>query len=555
MILGTLLEMLGIGLVLPVITLLTKPELVTQSPMYARVAGHLGNPDQQTLVAGIMLVLVVVYLAKNLYLGVLAWWQSRFIYGMQSELSQKLFAIYLRQPYTFHLQHNSAHLLRNVQSEIGMFINGMIIPSMLILTEGLVVLGLFGLLVYVEPIGTLAVFALLLSAGGAFHFATRHRLVAWGRERQFHEGARIKLVQEGMGGVKDVKLLGREVDFLNKYATHTTQSMRMSQRQFTMQQIPRLWLEFLAVSGLAVLIITMSIQAKPLADFIPTLALFAAVSFRLMPSASRILSSIQQLRFSVPVIDLLSREFKLVSPLVVDAKTPPHALNKQFELVNISFNYQNTQKLALDNVSLTIRKGEAVGFIGESGSGKSTLIDLILGLLAPTKGRLLLDGQDMLLAPRAWQDQIGYVPQSIYLSDDTLRRNVAFGIADSDIDDVAVGNAIKDAQLERFIASLPEGINTVVGERGVRISGGQRQRIGIARALYHDPAVLVLDEATSALDNETEAEVMEAVSSLQGKKTILIVAHRLSTVSRCDRLYKLDQGRIIASDIPAELLR
>lgn len=555
MILGTMLEMLGIGLVLPVITLLTKPELVTQNAMFSRFSGYFGYPDQQSLVVGIMLLLVAVYMVKNFYLGLLAWWQSGFIYGMQSELSQKLFAIYLRQPYTFHLLHNSAHLLRNVQSEIGMFINGMIIPSMLILAEGLVVLGLFGLLLYFEPIGTLAVFSLLLTAGGGFYLLTRHRLVSWGGERQFHEGARIKLVQEGLGGVKDVKLLGREVDFLNKYALHTAQSMKMSRRQFTMQQVPRLWLELLAVSGLAILIITMSIQVQPLENFIPTLALFAAISFRLMPSASRILSSVQQLRFSVPVIDLLSREFKLESiPTSVDVAKHRHEFEQKLELIDVSFNYPNTQKLALDNVSLTICKGDAIGLIGESGSGKSTLIDLILGLLAPTKGQLLLDGHDILATPRVWQDQIGYVPQSIYLSDDTLRRNVAFGVADSDIDDVAVADAIKAAQLEPFVDNLSEGLNTIVGERGVRLSGGQRQRIGIARALYHDPAVLVLDEATSALDNETEAEVMQSVSNLQGKKTILIVAHRLSTVSNCDRLYKLDQGRIIATDVPARML-
>lgn len=556
MILGTILEMLGIGMIVPVITLLTKPELVMESVQFSRFSAYLGDPSQQNLIIGIMLLLVGVYVIKNLYLGMSAWWQSRFIYGMQSELAQKLFATYLRQPYTFHLTHNSAHLLRNIQSEIGLFINGMIIPGMLILAEGLVVCGLFGLLLYVEPIGTVAVFAVLLLAGSLFYLVTREKVASWGRQRQFHEGARIKLVQEALGGIKDVKLSGRETDFLDRYESHTTLSMKMSRRQFVMQQVPRLWLEILAVGGLAVLIVAMTIQQKPLESFIPTLALFAAISFRLMPSASRILSSIQQLRFSVPAVTLLDREFKLpsIDPLQQE-NVPSNVFDENLELAGISFNYPNTEKPALDGISLKIKRGETIGFIGESGSGKSTLIDLILGLLAPTQGQLLLDGHALRSSLRSWQNQIGYVTQSIYLSDDTLRRNIAFGIADRDIDDAAVARAIRSAQLERFVESLPEGSNTIVGERGVRLSGGQRQRIGIARALYHDPAVLVLDEATSALDTETEAEVMAAVTDLQGKKTILIVAHRLSTVRHCDRLYRLDQGRIVGTETPSEVLQ
>ncbi len=545
---GMALEMVGVGLILPVIALLTKPDLIFQHAIVQKMSEYVDLPSQQNLVLIIMVMLVVVYLVKNLYLGFLVWVQSRFIYGMQSEMAQKLFAIYLKQPYTFHLQHNTAHLIRNVQSEIGMFINGFTIPTLLILAEGMVVVGLFSLLMFVEPLGTLAVFGLICTAGGVFYLFVRHRLLNWGQQRQFHEGARIKLLQEGFGGVKDVKLLSREADFLRQYAMHTQQSMKMGQRQYAMLQVPRLWLELLAVTGLAVLMSTMTLQGKPLEGFIPVLALFAAISFRLMPSANRMISAVQQLRFGIPVIKLLSKEFKLEQQAVQSVPVKTEAFNNQIELLDVSYQYPNTEKLALSHVTLTIRKGETIGFVGESGSGKSTLIDLMLGLLTPVSGAIRMDKHDITQDPRPWQCQVGYVPQTIYLSDDTLSRNVAFGIAEQDIDDAAVIRAIKAAQLESFVAGLPEGLDTIVGERGVRLSGGQRQRIGIARALYHDPSVLVLDEATSALDNRTEAEVMEAINALQGKKTILIVAHRLTTVKGCDRIYKLDHGKITDAD-------
>lgn len=545
---GMALEMVGVGLILPVIALLTKPDLIFQHAIVQKMSEYVDLPSQQNLVLIIMVMLVVVYLVKNLYLGFLVWVQSRFIYGMQSEMAQKLFAIYLKQPYTFHLQHNTAHLIRNVQSEIGMFINGFTIPTLLILAEGMVVVGLFSLLMFVEPLGTLAVFGLICTAGCVFYLFVRHRLLNWGQQRQFHEGARIKLLQEGFGGVKDVKLLSREADFLRQYAMHTQQSMKMGQRQYAMLQVPRLWLELLAVTGLAVLMSVMTLQGKPLEGFIPVLALFAAISFRLMPSANRMISAVQQLRFGIPVIKLLSKEFQLEQQVVQSIPAKTEAFNNQIELLDVSYQYPNTEKLALSHVTLTIRKGETIGFVGESGSGKSTLIDLMLGLLTPVSGTIRMDKHDITQDPRPWQCQVGYVPQTIYLSDDTLSRNVAFGIAEQDIDDAAVIRAIKAAQLESFVAGLPEGLDTIVGERGVRLSGGQRQRIGIARALYHDPSVLVLDEATSALDNRTEAEVMEAINALQGKKTILIVAHRLTTVKGCDRIYKLDHGKITDAD-------
>jgi ABC-type multidrug transport system fused ATPase/permease subunit len=291
-------------------------------------------------------------------------------------------------------------------------------------------------------------------------------------------------------------------------------------------------------------------QNRALEAVLPTLGLFAAAAFRLMPSVNRVLGAVQSLRYGMPVIDTLCAEFKLAVPEIAVTQRSVTPFRATLELNQITYAYPAVAEPALKDISLAIQRGESVGFIGASGAGKSTLVDILLGLLAPDTGEVRVDGNDIQKNLRNWQDQIGYVPQSIFLTDDTLRRNVAFGLPNEQINDAAVHRAIRAAQLEEFVDSLPDGLETFVGERGIRLSGGQRQRIGIARAIYHDPAVLVLDEATSSLDTETERGVMQAITALQGSKTILIIAHRLSTVEHCNRLYRLQDGRVVEEGTP-----
>lgn len=546
MLIGMVFETLGVGLVVPVIALLMQDDIAIRYPAVQPVLRALGNPSAQKLAAEAMIGFVGIYLVKNIFLGILTWRKNRFAVGLMTQISQNLLTLYFQQPYAFHLQRNSAHLIRNITNEIDLLISNVITPFMQLIAEALILLGILGLLFTMEPVGAGTVIIVIVAAAVGFGALTRGYVNRWGVARQFHAGLRLQHIQQGLGGVKDIKLLGREHDFLYQYDYHNRRYARVVMFQNTLLQIPALWLELLSVAGLAGLVLIMVVQGRQMASIVPTLGLFAAAAFRLMPSINRVLGAVQSLRYGLPVVNALYEELSL-TPLRVEIKDKNlfGVFQTKIEISNLNYAYPGAPTKALEGLSLVIQKGESVGFIGPSGSGKSTLVDVILGLLAPSAGQVIVDGQDIQRNLRAWQDQIGYVPQSIYLTDDTLRRNVAFGLSDKEIDQAAVHRALQAAQLDDFVASLPDGQETLVGERGVRLSGGQRQRIGIARALYHDPGILVLDEATSALDLATEQGVMRAVNALHGAKTILIVAHRLSTVEHCDRLYRLHEGKLV----------
>jgi ATP-binding cassette, subfamily B, bacterial PglK len=554
MIVGMLLETISVSLVIPFIGLLLQDGLVDKYPIAKTLLEHFNYTSQTVIITGAMTFLVSVYFFKNIFLAFSIWKQTSFAYYLQQRISEQLFKLYLTQPYTFHLQRNSAELIRNITTEVSLFTFA-INAILLLITELLVVIGIASVLIYIEPSGAIVVMSTLLIAVVLFTHITKNRILNWGTTRQHHDGLRIQHLQQGLGGIKEVKLYGREADFLCQFSIHNNESARTSSHQIMLQQFPRLWLEFLAIFGLSLLVFIMIIKGSSITTIIPTLGLFAAAAFRLMPSANRFLGALQTLRFNIPVVSTLHKE-------LIATFSEPHFPNKEtkkltfeIQLDNISYSYTNTSEKAINDISLSIKKGEVIGLIGASGSGKSTLVDILLGLLTPTKGKLLIDGKDISSNLRGWQNQIGYVPQSIYLTDDTLKSNIAFGLAIDKIDEKAVADAIKASQLESFVNDLPDGIETVVGERGVRLSGGQRQRIGIARALYHNPEILILDEATSALDTETEHYVMQAIYALQRTKTIVIVAHRLSTVEKCDKLFQLESGEIISSGLPKDLLK
>lgn len=554
---GMLFETLGVGLIIPFFTVLSKSDSGSSIPYIRYFYSFFDNPSPSKIITIAMVSMVIIYLIKNGYLGFLAWAQFRFANSMQVYLSQRLFTIYLFQPYTFHLQRNSAQLVRNVLTEVSQY-QAAIGQIMTLFSEILVVAGITALLVSSEPLGAITVFITLSGVAWLFNSLTKKKVAKWGTERLFHDGQTNQHLMQGLSGVKDVKILGREKEFLRIFYDHQTKRARLNCLYAIISNLPKLWLECLGMIGLALLVIIMIAQGKPLDSILPTLTLFAVASFRLMPSVNKILNAFQGLSYTKASIEMIYDELRVEVPENRTKKLNSsfHQLKKEINVENLTFFYPSTVQPALKNCSFSIPVGKSVGIIGSSGSGKSTLIDIILGLLQPASGKVVIDDYDINNSfedLRGWQDQIGYVNQSIYLTDDTLRKNVAFGIFEENIDDQAIDRAIKAAQLDEFISKLPEGLETMVGERGVRLSGGQRQRIGIARALYHNPPVLVLDEATSALDQITEQGVMNSVRLLKDK-TVIIVAHRYSTIEHCDWIVKLSHGELIEEGKPEDLL-
>ncbi len=537
--LGTALETFSIGVIIPVLSLVASGDKEFSVP-FLKIDSTM---DKSRLIQIAVCLMFGLFLLKNSFLVVSTWIQRGFLSKAISRIASKILENYIRQPLAFHLRQNSSQLIRNTQ-DASMIVAAGVEPMLTIFTEVLIASTLFAVLMVVEPVGTLCVVGSLIGASFVFQKVFDRRLQNWGSVRQIYKASIIRTIQQALGAVKDIKVLDREDWFIQQHQENQTLDADLLRRINTVQSIPRLWLEVMAIGGIAGLVVVMLASGKDPESIIPTVGLFAFTAFRLLPSVNRITSSRQTLKISRSTIETIHHDLKLISA----SKKPTDRSEFLFESIgsrNLSFRYELSKTEVLFDINVSVRKGEAVGFVGQSGSGKSTLIDVLLGLLEPQCGSVLINGRDISQAKSAWQKSIGYIPQTIFLMDDSLRRNIAIGISDNEIDEVAVREALKSAQLEDFVASLPEGLDTVVGERGVRLSGGQRQRIGIARALYHRPSVLVLDEATSSLDTETEHEVMKAVQALQGDKTVIIVAHRLSTVEYCDRLYRLDAGRIV----------
>jgi ABC-type multidrug transport system fused ATPase/permease subunit len=538
-VIGAFLETLSVAMLFPLLSVLSSDSNLIVFPFFEIAFDR----DLKEIIRVLVFLLFFTYVVKNAFLGFSAWIQRGFLTKITARLSSRILEIYVTQPYQYHLSNNSSVLIRNTQDASRIVASG-VEPSLTIMAEGLVAFVLLLFMLSVEPLGTLCTLSLMLFAAFLIQMLFNRRLKSWGSSRQLQKARILKIIQQALGSVKDVRILGREDWFIKAHREMQFTDANLLRRINLAQAIPRLFLEVTAISGLSVLIFVMFFTGSEVGSIAPTVGLFAATAFRVLPSINKIVNAKQSLKVDRTTFETIHHDLGLS----IAMKPSKENVNFQFENVvvdRLDFKYEQSENLVLSNINVKILSGEAVGFVGQSGSGKSTLIDIMLGLLEPQSGSVLINRQTIENVKQSWQKQIGYIPQTIFLMDDSLRRNVAIGIADTEIDEVAIVEALKSAQLEDFVASLPEGLDTVVGERGVRLSGGQRQRIGIARALYHRPSVLVLDEATSSLDTETEKDVMQAVQALQGDKTVIIVAHRLSTVEYCDRLYRLDAGRIV----------
>jgi len=550
----TFMEILGVGLIIPVVTLLSQPELASTSPTLKSLHEALGAPSHRVFMLWALGGLLVVFVIKNAFIFLSTWYQVRFLFNYQAKLAGELMAGYLNRPYAYHLQHSTAELLQKVNGELGSFIQGVLSPILWIISESLVVLGLVLLALWVNPLGALFTMGGLGLALWAYYHIFKVRVESWGHRTQEHSRGMYQQMQNGLGGIKEVKIFGRERFFSETCARHAQGLARYTSRYNFLTQSSRNVIELLVIAVLLGAIMLLVGTGGSMESILPTLAFFAAAAFRLMPSAQRLLANANSIRYG-------ARSLRLLRPDLIESRDRqgvnsgapnPVPFRDELKLRHVSFRYPGGHEDVLCDLNLTIPCGIMVGFQGKSGAGKTTLVDLILGLLEPTQGQVLVDGHSIHDNLTGWQTNIGYVPQNIFLVDDTLRRNVAFGVEEHEIDDSRVNEVLHQAQLEEFVNSRPEKLETLVGERGVRLSGGQRQRIGIARALYNDPTILVLDEATASLDLDTEANFIKSVESLKNKKTLLIISHRLSTLKDCDCKYLLKEGGLHLLDMPTE---
>ena len=550
LIFGTILEMIGIAVLLPLLSIFSGGNNFD----FIKYFFHEKNITSEKLILYLVTIIVLFYFFKFLFLVFLSWRQSGFIANLSYELTSDLFRGYLNQPYLFHIQNNTSILLRNLQAELGQFTT-YVQAAVLLLLEFMTIIGIGSVLVYNQPMAAFVAAFFLLIVVYFFNKYTKNKIVLWGKVRQ-EQGEKInKHFFQGLGGIKEVKFFRKENHFYNQAQQILKTSSDISTKYLTIGQIPRYFLEFMALLGIFIIIVVMQIRGMTSKTIFPILGLYLAASFRIIPSINRVLNSLQTMKYLNPVIDVLFNEFKLINNTTVPIESSVDTtFRKQIELNNICFSYPNSETKVIDNLSIQIQKGTTIGIIGKSGSGKSTLIDILLGLHNQTSGEILVDGVNIASNIRSWQQNIGYVPQNVYLIDDTIKANVAFGIAPELINEYSVDKAIRSAQLSELIMNIPGGKNSIVGERGIKLSGGQKQRIGIARALYSDPDILVLDEATSALDNENEANFMETILHYKNSKTIIIVAHRLSTLKSCDIIYEISNGEIIKTYNPNELI-
>lgn len=546
MIIGAAFEVLGMGLVIQMLNVISGIEHSFFSEINSIIPKL---PNEDFMMYG-MILFMFIYVVKGIYLAILIWVLGRFTFAVKADIANDLMQKYLNAPYEYHLSRNSAQLIRNLTTEATQFGSSVLNPVLTILTESIVLLAISIFLVAMQPAGALIAIATLSSMSYCFHRLLKSYMRKLGEARRYSDGMVIQKSQEALGGIKDIKVLGVSKNFLKEFQIHNINLSKISAKTYALTQTPRMYLETVGVLTFSVLILILLGQGNKFSDLIPTIAAFMLAAFRLLPSANRVLTALNQLKIADVVIEKLSTELNTkISNKSFDALSkksdPILTFTKNIEIKNLGYRYRHSDELALNDISFRIHKGESIGIIGESGSGKSTLTDTILGLIPPSQGGIYSDGLDVSQNITYWQSLISYVPQDVFLIDDSIVKNIAFGKAKAEIDRVRLMEAIRDAQLSEFLERLPNGINTNLGERGVRMSGGQKQRIGIARALYRKTPIIVFDEATSALDNKTEEEIVSSIKSLKGQRTTIIVAHRLSTIEHCDRIIEISKGRLV----------
>jgi ABC-type multidrug transport system fused ATPase/permease subunit len=556
LLIGVLFESVGIGLVIPLVQVIMDPVGSQKSFFIRAIKSITGDIGKQQLVLAVLGCFVLFYLVKTVFLSFMVWKQSEFTQGLSRSVSTRLYKGYLFQPYTFFLDKNSGVLMKNVISEVSSF-TGYVQATMYLQTELSVLVGIVATLFYLQPLGALIIFVFVGGVSYLLFSFSKKRVSVWGKQRQQYDGLRSKNLSQGLTGISELKLFHKENFFLNKFDAFNGFYYNSQRRVQFIQQVQRFYLELVLIVSIVLIALVVILQGQSVSTILPSLSVFLFASLRLLPSANRVIANLQTMRFAKPGIDLVYAEFKTFETENIRVPMGEPDINKigaVISLQHLSYTYPSAVVKALDDINLDIPVGSVTGIIGQSGSGKTTLVNILTGLLKISSGKILIDHTDITDKVYELQKFIGYVPQHIFLVDDTLKRNIAFGIPDEEIDAARLSSVIEAAQLNTVVEQMPEGVDTIVGERGMKLSGGQRQRIGIARALYNQPAVLILDEGTSALDTETENYIMESVAHLKGKLTIILVAHRYSTLHFADIVYKMQNGVIVGKGKLEELV-
>lgn len=540
-------SLLGVSVLLPFIQAVMSPDELLQNPYIRKGYDLLGLDNTNQLVIALAVLIMIVYAAKNAFIIFMNNMQYRFSYYGKQEMQDRMMKYYIHQDYTFFLNHNSAELMRDINTDPEMFYAAVL--NMLQLTSEICVSGIMVVfLVLKDPMITVGVVVAMLIMVMVFMKKLKRILARFGEERRKYNASILQCMQQAFGGIKEIKIANRESYFEGEFIKQNGLYTYVIKQNSFLGSIQKPLMEALCIIGLmSAIIVEISVTTTDPTQFVGTLAVFAAAAFYLLPSANKMADYLASIIHNGVVIKKVGEQYVAIRDLEVKTAKEENykkvTLDKEIKVEDMTFHYPDTEDAVLAHVNVTIPKNKSVAFIGPSGAGKTTMVDLILGVLKPQAGKITVDGMDIKESYRGWHDKIGYIPQTIYMLDDTIRNNIAFGKTEG-IDDADIWETLKQAQLDEFVKSLDEGLDTMIGEAGVRLSGGQRQRIGIARALYRRPEVLVLDEATSALDTETEAAVMEAIDSLQGKMTMLIIAHRLSTIKNCDMVYQVEGGSV-----------
>lgn len=550
---GAIVELMGITLILPIVSIAMDPSVIDAKWYLIIIRDTFGLFEVKEMLLFLASLLIGVYIFKNIYITYMYNAQYHFTYDNQRVLAIKLMDCYMHQKYQFHVSKNVAELQRNITNDVNGFYT-VVLNVLQFLTE-ISVCAFLVVSLMMEDVMATSMVAILVVIFVLFFARFFKKVLGKKGEQSRDLNALVnKWILQSFSGIKEIKVINAEQFFIDNYDKHYKESVTIKRQQSILTFIPRPIMETVCISGLLItLIIRLVLGDGDITAFIPTLSVFVMAAFRMLPAFNRITGYLGTIMFNLPSIHAVYDDLMEIEQLMKEKEQDKHdiaeiTLNDAIRMEKLSFKYPENDKWILENVDLEIPKNTSVAFVGSSGAGKTTAADVILGLLEPQSGKVTIDGKDIKEHMHAWHNCIGYIPQTIYLMDDTIRANITFGVSEEEVDEERVRKALKEAQLDVFVDSLKEGLDTVIGDRGVKLSGGQRQRIGIARALYRNPKVLILDEATSALDNETEKEVMAAIDGLHGTRTLIVIAHRLSTIKKCDRIYEVGNGKVVERD-------